>query len=169
MTTMSWALGWLSRGRQSAAPRERGDEPQSRFRYLRDLIPVFQADHAGLLKQCRAIEKMVATGDFSGIPLALSAFKARLEVHLLNESLHLFCYLDERLPLDAAERVMIREIRAETTGTSRDVINLIKQYRAAGITPANSSMFLAEWKPAATALLQQLAREEQDLYPLYQP
>lgn len=150
------------------------DEPpksaqeHSRFNYSAHLIPGLKVDHAELLKLYAELERMAIEGRYASIPASLGTFKSKLDVHLLNENLHFYCYVEERA-LAEPDRELIRGFRAEMNGIARNVLNFVKVYRQAGVHPANGQTFLGELRQIGGLLVKRIEREEKELYALYRP
>ena len=168
---MTWAMGWFGMGRKAegGAPSDEAVRDKSRFRHSPELIGALKADHGQLLRQFADIERMAAAGQYAGLPLALGAFKARFDVHVLNENLHFYCYLEHKLRDNRDGLRLMQEFRTGMNEIARGVVNFVKKYRVAGVRQANAAEFLHELRAVGTLLMQRVEREEQDLYTLYRP
>lgn len=158
---------WQSLG-FGAQPPAKAAQAESRFRYSAELIPGLKDDHQGLLKQYGAIERMISEGRHAEIPDALAAFKEAFDVHILNENLHFYCYIEERSKT-LQQRELIKSFRGEMNAIARGVINFVKIWRASGVSAATGPQFLIELGQVGTLLVRRIEREEKDLYTLYQP
>jgi hypothetical protein len=143
-------------------------QEHSRFNYSAHLLPGLKGDHAELLKLYAELERMALEGRFASIPASLGTFKSKLDVHLLNENLHFYCYVEER-SLGERDKELIRGFRAEMNGIARSVLNFVKVYRQAGVHPANGQTFLTELRQIGEMLVRRIEREERELYALYRP
>lgn len=171
MGAITWALGWLGRGRaeDDGAPSMKAIQDKSRFHYAPDLIAGLKADHAQLLKQYAELERQAVAGQYAALPLSLAAFKNKFDVHILNENLHFYCYLEHKLRRSPENLALIQDFRAEMNAIARGVVNFVKKYRVAGVRQVNAAEFLAELRAVGALLVQRVEREEQDLYTLYAP
>lgn len=171
MGAMTWALGWFGWGRkdEGLAPSLRAVQDKSRFHYSPELIGALKGDHGQLLQQYGEIERMAVHGQHAGLPLALAAFKAKFDVHVLNENLHFYCYLEHTLGRNPADLQLIQDFRTEMNTIARGVVNFVKKYRVAGVRQANARDFLTELRAVGALLAQRIQREEHDLHTLYRP
>jgi hypothetical protein len=161
----SSALGWLGLGKDVA----KSAQQYSRFHYSPDLIAGLKDDHVELLRMYQDIERMAEEGRFATVAAALSAFKARFDIHIFNENLHFYCYVEERLAGRTGEEALIRSFRNEMNAIARGVVNFIRQWRMSGVRVANGPQFVKELKEVGALLTQRIYHEEKDLYTLYQP
>ena len=146
--------------------RPKSVQEYSRLNYSPDLVRGLKGDHAELLKLYAELERMAIEGRYAAIPATLGHFKSKLDMHLLNENLHFYCYVEERAGGEQ-DRELIRGFRAEMNTIARAVLHFVKTYRQAGVHPANGQTFTAELRQVGAQLLQRIEREEQDLYALY--
>lgn len=165
MAALARMREWFGFGEE--APPKSAQE-HSRFNYSAHLIPGLKGDHGELLKLYAELERMAIEGRFASIPASLGTFKSKLDVHLLNENLHFYCYVEEKA-LGERDRELIRGFRAEMNGISRSVLNFVKVYRQAGVHPANGQTFLSELRQIGGLLVTRIEREEKELYSLYRP
>lgn len=165
MAAMASVLNWF--GFQKA--RAKSDQEHSRFNFSWQLINDLRGDHAELLEQYAGIEKLAVEGRYASIPPVLSAFKANFDIHILNENLHFYCYVEQKLSGTPDKLDVIKAFRTEMNGIARGVVNFVKKYNMAGVRPSNGGEFLVELRQVGKLLVQRIQREEQDLYPLYTP
>ena len=111
---------------------------------------------------------MAVEGRYANIAAALSAFKAKFDLHILEENLHFYCYIEEKLSARAESQALIKTFRSEMNAIARGVVNFIKKYRMAGVRLSNGKEFLTELRQFGALLVQRIGREENDLYTLYQ-
>jgi hypothetical protein len=173
MGALSWAQSWFVSGRSKddsgTVPSAKAVQDKSRFHYSPDLIASLKGDHAELLRLYGEIEKMAIAGRFATIPGALAAFKSKFDVHILNENLHFYCYVEQRLGRRPDDLQLMRDFRTDMNTIARDVVNFVKAYRTYGVRPSTGDEFLAELRAVGALLVQRVEREEKDLYALYQP
>lgn len=165
MATLARMREWLGFGEDE---RPKSAQEHSRFNYAAHLIPGLKGDHAELLKLYAEIERMAIEGRFASIPASLGTFKSKLDVHLLNENLHFYCYVEEKAQA-ARDSDLIKGFRAEMNAIARSVVHFVKTYRQAGVHPANGPTFLADLRQVGALLVQRIEREERELYALYRP
>lgn len=165
MAAMARVREWFGFGEDE---RPKSVQEYSRFNYSPDLVRGLKGDHGELLKLYAEIERMAVEGRYAAIPSALGQFKSKLDVHLLNENLHFYCYVEEKAG-DERDRELIRGFRSEMNAIARAVLHFVKAYRQAGVHPANGQTFIAELRQVGAQLAQRIEREEQDLYALYRP
>jgi hypothetical protein len=170
MGAMSWAqdlLGFGGGNEGAASGPETLD--QARFGYSPELVGNLKGDHAYLLRRYQEIERLALKGELAAIPMALAGFKNKFDLHLLNENLQFYCHLEQRSARRPADLARIREFRTEMNAIARAVVNFVKKYRLEGVRPETVQAFLGDLRAVGAALVQRIAREEKDLYPLYAP
>jgi hypothetical protein len=165
VAAMARVREWFGFGEEE---QPKSAQEHSRFNYSAHLLPGLKGDHAELLKLYVELERMAIEGRYASIPASLGTFKSKLDVHLLNENLHFYCYVEEKA-LGEREKELIRGFRAEMNGIARSVLNFVKVYRQAGVHPANGQTFLSELRLIGGLLVQRIEREEEELYALYRP
>jgi hypothetical protein len=165
MASLTAALNWIGLGKESA----KAAQDHSRLNFSDGLIASLKDDHAELLKMYTDVEQMALSGRYANIPAALAVFKTRFDLHILNENLHFYCYIEEKLAGSAENQALIKSFRGEMNAIARGVVNFIKKYRMSGVRPSNGAAFLAELREVGALLVQRITREEHDLYTLYQP
>jgi hypothetical protein len=163
MATLTRMREWFGFG-ESEAPKSA--QEHSRFNYSPELIRGLKGDHAELLKLYGEIERMAIEGRYAAIPASLGTFKTKLDVHLLNENLHFYCYVEEKAQR-TEDRELIKGFRTEMNAIARGVLNFVKIYRQAGVHPANGQTFLSELRQVGALLVKRIEREEGELYSLY--
>jgi hypothetical protein len=167
MGAMSWAQDLLGLGEREAGGPAALD--QARFGYSPELIGNLVGDHADLLRRHAEIEQLALRSQYGALPMALSGFKNKFDVHVLNENLQFYCHVEERLARRPRDLAMIKEFRTEMNAIARGVVNFVKKYRAEGVGAGNRDAFLADLRAVGGLLLQRVQREEKELYPLYAP
>lgn len=170
MGAMSWAQDWLGLGDndEAKAPAPAALD-NARFGYSPELIGNLKDDHADLLRRHGELEQLAVKGQYGAIPMALSGFKNKFDLHILHENLQFYCHVEERLARRGAELAVVREFRTEMNGLARGVVNFVKKYRAEGVRQQNRDAFLVELRSVGGMLGHRVEREEKNLYPLYAP
>ncbi|MGH8539433.1 MAG: hemerythrin domain-containing protein [Stenotrophobium sp.] len=142
---------------------------QSRFTYSPTLIQSLEGDHAELLQMYTQVDQMLKRGDYEAIVPALGTFKTKLDVHILNENLRFYCYLEEHLAGSPDELNVMKDFRREMNDIARGVVNFVRKYQMAGVTLSNHKNFGNEFQQVGALLAQRIEREERGLYILYTP
>ena len=172
---MNWLSGWFGARAVAAqdSPLSQGklatQRNQQSIHYSPQLIGRLCGDHATLLAVYQSVVDMLAQHQYAQIPATLGTFKTKFDVHLLNENLRFYCYLEQSLKTQPAELAMIRDFRREMNGIARGVVGFVRKYQAAGVSAANRQGFDAELRAVGALLVERIEREEQDLYTLYAP
>jgi hypothetical protein len=169
MGAMSWAQELLGIGGKDGRAEAPAALDQARFGYSSELIGSLQGDHADLLRRHGDIERLVQAGQYGAIPMALSGFKNKFDVHILHENLQFYCHVEERMARRAKDLAVIKEFRSEMNAVARGVVNFVKKYRTEGVRPSNRDAFVADLRAVGQQLALRVQREEQELYPLYAP
>ena len=169
MGAMSWAQDLLGLGGGDAAAPAPAALDQARFGYSPELIGNLQGDHADLLRRHAELGQLAQAGQYGSIPMALSGFKNKFDVHILHENLQFYCHVEERLARRPRELALVKEFRAEMNAIARAVVNFVKKYRAEGVRQSNRDAFVADLRAVGQQLALRVQREEKELYPLYAP
>lgn len=153
-------------GATAAAPAM----PEGRtIRYDPGLVDGLKDDHQDLVAMYTSLGERVAAGDFHGIDTALQEFKVRLEAHLLTENVRFYVYVEQSMEGDEANSELIRGFRREMNQIARGVVEFVRRYRQQPVGPATQAQFIREHGEVGRLLAQRIAREESELYVLYQP
>ena len=163
MATLASALDWLGLGSGL-----RSTQDSARFNYSPDLIAKLTDDHAGLVKQYGEIERMAIEGRYVQIAAALAQFKSKFDLHILEENLRFYCYVEEQAS-SPSDQATVKAFRAEMNAIARTVVNFVKKYRMSGVRPSNGQEFIKELREVGKALVLRIQREEGELYTLYHP
>lgn len=158
---------WSSLGLGGKEPG-RAVQDHSRSHYSPELIGGLKDDHAVLLRQYAALERMAIEGRYTELPAAIAEFKEKFDVHVLHENLHFYCYIQDRAK-SLQDRELIKSFRGEMNSIGRAVVAFVKRYMASGVTSLNGQAFLTELRQVGLLLMRRIEREEKDLYTLYQP
>lgn len=162
MEALARAWHWLGFG--ASAPRSRD---HSRHHYSPRLIASLQRDHDELLRQHAEIERLATERRFAELPSALAGFRSSFDLHVLDENLKLYGYLEARAAGRADDTELVRGFRSEMNSIARAVANFIKTYRSLGVDAATLPDFLVELRQVGLLLLKRIEREEKELYALY--
>ena len=164
MEALARAWHWLGFGGSPKASRD-----HSRFNFSPSLVPSLKGDHGELVKQHGELTRLASEGRYTAIPAALAAFKSKFDLHILNENLHFYCYVEEKTTGRPDDADMIRGFRSEMNAIARAVVNFVKKYRSEGVGPQTAADFLVELRQIGALLLKRIEREEKELYVLYRP
>lgn len=148
--------------RQGSAPPPRAPS------YDSGLVPALKNDHQELVALFEQIGRTYEARRFHEIPALLTAFKTRLEAHLLTENVRFYNYVESTLRDDAENLSLIRDFRREMNTIARGVIDFVKKYQQPLVTMAERGAFIADYRHVGALLVQRIEREEGSLYPLYQ-
>lgn len=140
----------------------------SRSNYAPELIAGLKVDHAELLRQHAALERMAIEGRYPEIPAAIAELKEKFDGHVLHENLHFYGYIQDKAR-SLQERELIKNFRSEMNPVGHAVVAFVKRYLASGVTSLNSQAFRAELHQVGLLLARRIEREEKELYTLYQP
>jgi len=166
---MSWAQDLLGLGGSDAGAAAPAALDQARFGYSPELVGSLKGDHADLLRRHAELGQLAQSGQYGSIPMVLSGFKNKFDVHILHENLQFYCHVEERLARRPKDLARVKEFRIEMNAIGRAVVTFVKKYRAEGVRQSNSDAFVADLRAVGQLLAQRVQREEQELYPLYAP
>lgn len=153
----------ISALRQGAVPPPRTPS------YDSGLVPALKNDHQELISLFEQIGRTYEARRNHEIPALLTAFKTRLEAHLLTENVRFYNYVESTLRDDAENLSLIRDFRREMNTIARGVIDFVKKYQASQDPDLLLHGFLADYRTVGGLLVQRIQREEGNLYPLYMP
>jgi hypothetical protein len=164
-------IGQPAKPAPAPAPSARqGSVPPPRApSYDSGLVPALKNDHQELVALFEQIGRTYEARRFHEIPALLTAFKTRLEAHLLTENVRFYNYVESTLRDDAENLSLIRDFRREMNTIARGVIDFVKKYQANHDPDALLHGFLADYRTVGGLLVQRIQREEGNLYPLYMP
>ena len=137
--------------------------------YDSGLVPSLKNDHQELVALFEQIGRTYEARRFHEIPALLTAFKTRLEAHLLTENVRFYNYVESTLRDDAENLALIRDFRREMNTIARGVIDFVKKYQSSNDADGLMHGFLADYRTVGGLLVQRIQREEGNLYPLYMP
>jgi hypothetical protein len=164
METLMRAWHWLGFG---PSPPPAGD--RARYRHSPRLVATLQRDHDELLRQHAEIERLATGRRFAELPAALAGFRSSFDLHVLDENLKFYGYVEERVAGRPEDAELVRGFRSEMNSIARAVANFIKKYRSLGVDAATLPDFLVELRQVGLLLIKRIEREEKELYALYRP
>jgi hypothetical protein len=133
------------------------------------LVPSLKHDHHELVELFEQIGRGFEQGRYADLPAKLTAFKTRLEAHLLTENVRFYNYVEYTLRDDNENLALIRDFRREMNTIARGVIEFVKKYQGGMPNDLARQSFLADYRAVGGLLVQRIQREEGNLYPLYIP
>lgn len=167
MTSIRRWLGLGGTNRETGTAS--GSGQASCMSYSAQLVASLLNDHVELFKLYDDMERALKAGHFDAIPNLLSAFKTRLDIHLLSENLRFYCYLEQSLVQHPEELETMQSFRREMNDIARATVNFVRKWKTVGITPATQQKFGREAAQIRALLQERMQREEAGLYPLYTP
>jgi hypothetical protein len=133
------------------------------------LIDALKHDHAELVHLFEQIGRVAEQRRGHELPVMLVAFKTRLEGHLIAENVRFYNYVENSLQDDDEDLALIRSFRREMNTIARGVVDFVKKYQKGPFDDRMRQLFLIDYRVVGALLTQRIEREENSLYPLYQP
>jgi regulator of sigma D len=149
--------------------QEKPEFLDSKISYSDDLIPHLKHDHVELLELYGAIAGFIQQEQYEYIAPALEELKSKFNLHIMQENLHFYCYLEQSCQAQADRLDMIKTYRKEMNAISAAVVRFIKKWQGQLIHPSNVSEFTQEYNAVGEVLVQRIDQEENHLYTLYRP
>lgn len=139
------------------------------IRYAADLIPHLTSDHEDLVTLYASLQDYVQQQQYDQISAGLESLKHKFNLHIMQENLHFYCYLEQSFRDDAAQLEIIKGYRKEMNAISAAVVRFIKKWQTQTIDQYNVAEFSQEYNTVGEVLAQRITQEESHLYTLYQP
>lgn len=143
--------------------------PGTRIHHHPELIQKFTQDHQTLLQLYTATKSAADAGDVVTAAERLDDFRSALQDHLLTENVRLYVYLEHALDKDPISHGLVHEFRREMDAIGKVVVGFLGKYHDLAQHPDMASSFSAELEGVGKVLVKRIQREEETLYPLYQP
>ena len=137
--------------------------------YSSDLIQHLKHDHVELVELYGAIAGFIEQQQYEFIAPGLEELKSRFNLHIMQENLHFYCYLEQSFQGQQEKLDMIKGYRKEMNAISTAVVRFIKKWQDQMINDDNVSRFTEEYNSVGEVLAQRIDQEENNLYTLYQP
>lgn len=153
----------------SAESLNRATAPGTMIRYDPELVRGLKQDHQLLLDIYGSIRKAAAAGDLASVQTRLEHFRIVLQDHLLKENVRLYVYLEHMLQADPTSHEMMHGFRHEMDGIGKTVVGFLNRYKFIAGNPSLAAAFAVELDSIGQALGARIRREEETLYPMYQP
>jgi hypothetical protein len=163
MEALLRAWNWLGFG---ASPQPARDRSR---RHSASLIGRLEDDHSELIGLHAEIERLATESRFAALPALLAAFRSKFDMHVLNENLHFYGYVEHKSAGRPEDQDLVRGFRSEMNAIARAVVNFIKKYRSLGVHADTVQEFLVELRQIGVLLIKRIEREEKELYGLYRP
>lgn len=134
------------------------------------LMDSLEKDHVLLKALFQRIGTLLEQNQIDEIRGELVNFKTRLEAHILTENVRFYTYLEQSLAGDMHNAELMRDFRREMNTIARGVVSFVKKYQSIHVTAQQfRAEFADDYRAVGELLAQRLEREENSLYPLYQP
>ena len=137
--------------------------------YSDALIPHLKHDHVELVELYGAIAGFIDKQQYEYIAPGLEELKSKFNLHIMQENLHFYCYLEQSFQDQQDKLDMIKSYRKEMNAISAAVVRFIKKWQGQAIDSKNVSEFTQEYNSVGEVLAQRIDQEENNLYTLYQP
>ena len=145
------------------------DERENGIRYSDVLIPSLKHDHVELVELYGSIAQLIENQQYSSIAAGLEELKSKFNLHIMQENLHFYCYLEQSFQAQQDKLDMVKSYRKEMNGISTAVVRFIKKWQTQTINSENIFEFTEEYNAVGKVLAQRIEQEENNLYTLYQP
>lgn len=137
--------------------------------YSAQLIATLTHDHSHLLELYATIDGFIQQQHYAAITTALEELKSKFNLHIMQENLHFYCYLEQYFQDQHAQLDRIKSYRKEMNAIAAAVVRFIKKWQDRSIDLANVAEFSQEYQAVGKMLAQRIDQEENHLYMLYQP
>lgn len=143
--------------------------PGTQLHYDSQLIGRLRGHHDALLELAGKAMATAQAARFEDTKKCVRQLRLLLNEHLLERNLRLYTYLSCCLHADPEGLELTRSLRRDMGEISRKSTRFVAHFEGAGIGEENNSAFVGELAQVTSLLADHFAREEQSLYPLYQP
>lgn len=145
-------------------------ESQPHLVYSNELIPQLKAEHQQLIAMYVGIQDLFEHQHYHKVVEHLSRFKEEFSLHLMQENVKFYAYLEDHLTQDTDEYETIKTYRKDMNQIAHVVVKFLKKWTAQmSLNSSTSDEFFQEYKNIGGALVQRITDEEQYLYTLYHP
>ena len=151
------------------APHGAGSAPGTAIHHDPALIAALKRDHELLLEIFGAIGQASKAGDLAGVQKRLEHFRIALQDHLLKENVRLYVYLEHLLREDPTSHQLMHGFRHEMDDIGRAVVAFLGKYKGIAAHPELAASFANDLEGVGQALAGRIRREEDTLYPMYEP
>lgn len=143
--------------------------PGTQIQHHPELIDSLKADHARLLSLYSEIKQSFDSAEYEEVSQQLENFKMELQDHLLTENIKLYIYLDHMLGNDEMNSTLIKNFRKEMDEIAKVALWFLSKYEANGVDIDLPPSFETDFYVIGKVLIQRIKREDEVLYPLYNP
>lgn len=154
------------------APTLRPALPGARLQveYHAGLVDELRAEHAALLTLYGAIGRAMAQNQWPEVSAMLRKLRSALTDHLLKERASLYGYLERVIPEDDDMRALFLGFKIEMGSVGKTVFDFVDRHAAYAVfeDPQRRAAFAEEYAAIGRVLGDRIAREESQLYPMYQ-
>lgn len=146
-----------------------GRAPGTAINHDPQLIEHLQDEHRKMLDLFGSIIGASQSGQLSEAQDLLERFRTAIMDHLLKENVRLYIYLEHVLVDDPIAHDLMHGFRREMDAIGRVVVEFLGKYKSIGSRPDLAGAFAADLAGIGGALAARIHREEETLYPMYQP
>ncbi len=133
------------------------------------LIEHLQDDHRRMLDLFGSIIEASRSGKLADAQELLERFRSAIMDHLLKENVRLYIYLEHVLVDDPVAHELMHGFRREMDAIGRVVVDFLGKYKSIASRPDLAAAFAADLAGIGGALAARIHREEETLYPMYEP
>lgn len=133
------------------------------------LTSQLRKDYQRQLDLFSATQSLLSGHDYAGVQRKLGEFRVVLQDHLLRINNKLYVYLNRRWANDAERAALISAVRREMLESGRSLLGRLGLYSEVRLDDRSAGMFQQELLEIGAALMQRMEREENSLFPLYEP
>lgn len=166
-------LTFLGTGNKKTAIKG-GDESalnqpnQAAYLYSAELIPQLKDEHKQLIAIYVGIQDFFEHQKYQQVVEQLLHFKEEFSLHLMQENVKFYAYLESHLNQESAEFQTIKTYRKDMNQIAHVVVKFLKKWTSqTSLNQVTADEFFQEYKGIGAALVQRITDEEQYLYTLY--
>ena len=142
------------------------DQPY--LEYSAELISNLKGEHQQLVTLYVGIQDLFERQQYQNVVEQLSKFKEDFSLHLMQENVKFYAYLENNLAEESDELQTIKTYRKDMNQIAHVVVRILKKWTTQNsLNESTASEFLQEYKAIGGALVQRIPDEEQHLYTLY--
>ena len=139
------------------------------IKYDARLVEHLKHDHGDIVAAYMQLAEDAQAGRFNKIQDGLTAFKTKLNAHLLTENVRFYVYLEQSLVNDEHNLMIMRDFRREMNSIAKGAVDFVKTFQLSPVNQYNRDEFLQAHAAVGALLARRIELEESSLYPLYQP
>ncbi len=138
-------------------------------RYDPHLLLQLKQEHAALRKLYGQLCEAHATEDLPSLRSLLREFKMALNIHLLEENVKFYTYLQHKIPSGASDLDTVTSFWKEMQDIGKTVLDFVRRYDGDEFDVTTMVAFGRELEEVGPLLMTRLQREEDNLFGLYLP